>query len=139
MLKKLDTGISPVWDKACEKAFLFLKKKLLSASVLVPPNWNEPFHVYVDASLIALGCVLSQKDTKNIDHPIYFARWQLIAAEKNYTKTEREALGMIFAIQKFRHCLLGYPFTFYVDYNTLKYLINKLDLSGQLARWILLL
>ena len=139
LLKKLDVGVSPIWDKHCEEAFLILKKKLLSAPVLVPPNWVEPFHVYVDASLIALGCVLSQKDSQNIDHPIYFASRQLIGAEKNYTTTEREALGMIFVVQKFRHYLLGYPFTFYVDHDALKYLINKPDLSGRLARWVLLL
>ena len=126
-------GVSPIWDKHCEEAFLILKKKLLSTPVLVLPNWAEPFHMYVDASLIALGCVLSQKDSRNIDHPIYFARRQLIAAEKNYTTTEREALGMIFAIQKFRHYLLGYLFMFYVDHDALKYLINKPDLSGRLA------
>ena len=139
LLKKLDAGTSPIWDRACEEAFLTLKKKLLSAPILVPPNWVEPFHVYVDASLIALECVLSQKDARNIDHPIYFASRQLIVAEKNYTTTEHEALRMIFAVQKFRHYLLGYPFTFYVDHDALKYLINKLDLSGRLARWILLL
>ena len=139
LLKKLDTSISLVWDKVCEEAFLLLKKKLLFASVLVPSNWNEPFHVYVDASLIALGCVLSQNDTRNIDHPIYFVSRQLIATEKNYTTTEHEALGMIFAVQKFRHYLLDYPFIFYVDHDALKYLINKPDLSGQLACWILLL
>jgi hypothetical protein len=46
---------------------------------------------------------------------------------------------MIFAVQKFRHYLLGYPFVFYVDHDALKYLINKPDLSGRLARWVLLL
>jgi hypothetical protein len=139
LLKKLEVGAHPVWEPACEEAFIILKEKLSTAPVLVPPNWDLPFHVYVDASNIALGCVLSQKDTKNLDHPIYFASRQLIAAEKNYTTTEREALAMIFAIQKFRHYLLGYPFVFYVDHDALKYLINKLDLSGRLARWVLLL
>ena len=134
MFKKLDLGISHVWDKACEKAFLLLKRKLSSAPILVPPNWNEPFHIYVDAFLIALECVLSQNDTMNINHPIYFASQQLIAIEKNYTTTEHEALQMIFAVQKFRHYLLDYPFTFYVDHDALKYLINKPDLSGRLAR-----
>ena len=93
----------------------------------------------MDASLIALGCVLSQNDAHNINHPIYFASRQLMAAEKNYTTTEREALGMIFAVQKFCHYLLSYPFTFYIDHDVLKYLINKPDLSGRFARWVLLL
>ena len=139
LLKKLDTSVSPIWDKACEEAFLTLKHKLLSAPILVLPNWTEPFYVYVDASLIALGCVLSQKDARNIDHPIYFASRQLIATEKNYTTTKREALGMIFAVQKFCHYLLSYLFTFYIDHDALKYLNNKPDVSGRLARWVLLL
>jgi hypothetical protein len=139
LLKKLEVGAHPVWEPTCEEAFISLKEKLSTAPVLVPPNWDLPFHVYVDASNIALGCVLSQKDTRNLDHPIYFASRQLIAAEKNYTTTEREALAMNFAIQKFRHYLLGYPFVFYVDHDALKYLINKPDLSGRLARWVLLL
>ena len=88
----------------------------------------------MDASNVALGCVLSQKDDKNMDHPIYYASRQLIAAEKNYSTIEREALGMVFAVQKFCHYLLGYPFTFYVDHDALKYLINKPDLSGRIAR-----
>ena len=63
LLKILDTGVSSIWDKHYEEDFLILKRRLLSAPILVPPNWAEPFHVYVDASLIALGCVLSQKDS----------------------------------------------------------------------------
>ena len=63
----------------------------------------------------------------------------MITAKKNYTTTEREALEMIFVVQKFRHYLLDYPFTFYVDHDTLKYLIYKPDLSRRLAIWILLL
>ena len=105
-------GAHPVWEPACEKAFITLKEKLSTAPVLVPPNWDLPFHVYVDASNIALGCVLSQKDPKNLDHPIYFASRQLIATEKNYTTSEKEALAMIFVVEKFLHYLLGYLFVF---------------------------
>lgn len=66
--------------------------------ILVPLDWSEPFHGYVDASNVALGCVLSKKDSKNLDHPIYFASRQLIAAENNYTTIGREALCMFFAV-----------------------------------------
>ena len=46
---------------------------------------------------------------------------------------------MIFSIQKFCHYLLGNKFVFYVDHNALKYMINKPQLSGRIARWVLLL
>ena len=60
-------------------------------------------------------------------------------AERNYTTTEREALAVVYACRKFRHYLLGYRIVFHTDHNSLKYLINKPDLSGRIARWILLL
>ena len=39
---------------------------------------------------------------------------------------EREALGMVFALQKYRHYLLDNPFIFYMDKQALKYLVINL-------------
>ena len=85
-------GSSPVWTYECTVAFEELKRQLVSTPILVSPCWTKEFHVYVDASNVALGVVLSQKDDKNFDHPIYYASWQLVATERNYSITEREAL-----------------------------------------------
>ncbi|KAL3697673.1 hypothetical protein R1sor_011749 [Riccia sorocarpa] len=79
------------------------------------------------------------KDENNKDYPIYYASRQLNDAEKNYTTIEREALGMVYACKKFRTYLLGYSFMFHVDHSALQYLVKKADLSGQIARWVLLL
>jgi len=46
---------------------------------------------------------------------------------------------MIFSVKKFRHYLLLNLVVFFVDHMALRYLVNKLDLSGRLACWILLL
>lgn len=46
---------------------------------------------------------------------------------------------MIFAVQNLCHYLLGYKFNFHVDHDALKYMINKPQLSGRIARWVLLL
>ena len=137
LTKKSD--IAHIWTNACTKAFETLKHKLTTAPVLIPPDWEKDFEVYVDASSVAIGSVLSQKDEKGRDKPIYFASRQLTAAEKNYTVTEKEALGMIFSVQKFKHYLLGYKFNFHVYHDALKYMINKPQLSGRIARWVLLL
>ncbi|OAE22608.1 hypothetical protein AXG93_3149s1000 [Marchantia polymorpha subsp. ruderalis] len=96
------------WGEEQQTAFEELKEKLTSAPVLRSPDWNKPFHVFVDTSAFATGAVLSQRDENKRDYPIYYASRQLSAAEKNYTTTEREALGMVFAVKKFRHYLLGY-------------------------------
>jgi hypothetical protein len=73
-----------------------------------------------------------------IDHPIAFARRKLSSAERNYTTTEREGLAMVYALQKFRHYLLGSHFKMFTDHSTLKYLVNKPVLGGNICRWLLL-
>ena len=71
--------------------------------------------------------------------PVYYASRHLSFVEKNYSTMEREALGMVYNITKFRHYFLGRRFTFHVDHSTLLYLVNKQGLTGRLARWMLLL
>ncbi len=45
---------------------------------------------------------------------------------------------MVYALHKFRHYLLGNRFTFYLDHMALMYLINKSQVFGRLAKWLLL-
>jgi hypothetical protein len=73
--------------------------------------------VHVDASSIALGAVLAQPGEGDIDHPIYFASRKLSESEKNYNTTEREGLAMVYALQKFRHYLLGQHFKMFTDHS----------------------
>jgi len=45
---------------------------------------------------------------------------------------------MVYALQKFRHYLLGKHFNMFTDHSTLKYLVNKPLFGGRIYRWILL-
>lgn len=136
LLKK---GVEFVWTAARQEAFDIMKLLLSATPTLSPPNWGIEFHVTLDASGFCLGAILWQFDEKKRERPIYFSSKQMSAAERNYTTTEREALAVIYACRKYRHYLLGYTTVFHTDHDALKYLVNKPDLSGRLARWILLL
>lgn len=110
--------------------------------MLRPPKWELPFHVYCDASAEAVGSVLCQPVeglTSGRDYPVAYASRQLNPAEKNYSTTERECLAMVFSVKKFRHYLLSNKVVFYVDHLAIKYIVNNPELSGRLARWVLLL
>ena len=127
------------WDEDCQNnGFEAIKKLVAQKPILRQPKWDQVFHVHVDASRLALGAILAQPDGET-DFPMYYASRRFSQAEKAYTTTEREALGMIFSVQKFRHYLLGNFFVFYVDHQALLYLINKVVIQGRLSRWMLLL
>jgi hypothetical protein len=46
---------------------------------------------------------------------------------------------MVFSVKKFKHYLMCNSVVFFVDHMAIKYLVNKVELSGRLARWVLLL
>ena len=93
---------------------------MVVSPILVFPDWNKELHVHVDASCIALGVVLAQPSEGEIDHPITFASRKFSEVENNYTTIEREGFSMEYALQKFRHHLLGSHFKMFTDHSALK-------------------
>ena len=59
----------------CDTAFGSAKALLCSAPVLVAPNFEKPFNLEVDASMVGAGAVLLQEDDEGLDGPVsYFSR-----------------------------------------------------------------
>ena len=50
----------------CLRAFRILKKALVSAPIIQPPDWTLPFEIMCDASDYAVGAVLGQTKDKSI-------------------------------------------------------------------------
>ena len=67
--------------------------------------------------------------------PVYYTSRKLSRAERNYSTTEREALGIVYSLTKYRHYLLGRKFSFHVDHSALLYLVSKASLTGKIAQW----
>ncbi|KAL2249932.1 UNVERIFIED_CONTAM: Retrovirus-related Pol polyprotein from transposon 17.6 [Sesamum indicum] len=134
----LQKDVTFTFDEECMKAFDKLKDSLTSAPVIRPPDWNHPFEIMCDASNHAIGAVLGQKIGKD-PHVIYYASRMLDSAQSNYTTTEKELLAIVFALEKFRHYLLGTKVVVYSDHAALRYLLSKKEAKPRLIRWILLL
>jgi hypothetical protein len=75
------------WTEECQQSFDTLKQNMVTAPILVFPDWSKEIHVHVDASSIALGVVLEQPREGDIDHPLAFASRNLSIDEINYTTT----------------------------------------------------
>ncbi|RVW22983.1 Retrovirus-related Pol polyprotein from transposon 17.6 [Vitis vinifera] len=61
-----------VWDKKCQKSFEELKQFLTTAPIVRAPNWKLPFEVMCDASDLAMGAVLGQREDGK-PYVIYYA------------------------------------------------------------------
>ena len=106
--------------------------------VLKGPNRSLPFHIFTDASDTAVGASLGQKE-ESCHYAIYFISKNLTPAELNYTVTEKEALAIIHAVNKFRHYITGYKVFVHTDHSAIRHLMNKPVTSGRVTRWLLLL
>nr|GFC34835.1 reverse transcriptase domain-containing protein [Tanacetum cinerariifolium] len=115
-----------------------LKEKLTEASILIAPNWDQPFELMCDDRDYAVGVVLGKRVEKHF-WPIHYASKTMNQAETNYTITEKEMLAVVYAFEKFRSYLIMSKSIVYTDHSALKYLFPKKDAKGRLLLWILLL
>ncbi|GKU88816.1 hypothetical protein SLEP1_g3034 [Rubroshorea leprosula] len=112
------------WTPECEKSFLTLKEKLVTALVLAFPINGKIFTIYSDASKKGLGCVLMQKD-----RVIAYASWQLKPYEENYPTHDLELAVVVFALKIWRHYLYGETCEIFTDHKSLKYIFTQKELN----------
>ena len=62
------------FDDACLKSFNILKKALISAPIIQPPDQSLPFEIMCDASDYAVGAVLGQTKEKSIMQLLMLAK-----------------------------------------------------------------
>ena len=122
------------WTDIEEKAFNDLKRALTKSPVLGQAVDNMPFSIQTDASAYAIGAVLLQGEGPE-EHPIEYASRLLSSAERNYSTTEREALAIVWACNKFRGYIDGADVKLLTDHQPLKWLLTLKSPTGRLARW----
>ncbi|XP_020999520.1 uncharacterized protein LOC107489444 [Arachis duranensis] len=60
-----------IFDEKCMLAFENLKKKLSSAPIITPPDWNLPFQLMCDASDFAVGEFnIEIRDKKGVENKV---------------------------------------------------------------------
>ena len=91
-----------------------------------------------DASDLAVRAVLKHR-VEGKPYVVYYARKTLNEAQRNYTTTEKELLAVVYALDKFRSCLIGSNIVFFTYHSALKYLLTKQNSKARLIRWVLLL
>lgn len=125
-----------IWTSEAQNSFEEIRSCLIKSPIMSCPDFNRPFTIATDASNVGLGAVLSQ-ETERGEVVIAYASRTLTRGEQKFSTTERECLGLIWAIEKFRPYVEGTRFTVITDHYSLLWLFNLRDPTGRLARWAL--
>jgi hypothetical protein len=126
------------FDEKCLEAFRTLKSALVSAPIIQPPDWSQPFKIMCDASDYAVGAILGQRKEGRV-HVVYYTNKTFNEAQLNYATMDKELLAVVFAFEKFRSYIMNSKVIVYTDHAAIKYLLAKKDAKPRLICWILLL
>lgn len=136
VLLKLDNKF--VWG--CDQADAFQRLKIQLSEI---PNLSyfdpkKRTRVVADASPVALGAVLVQFDSKGDPKIISFASKSLSDVEKRYSQTEKESLGLEWAVEKFYYYLTGLEFELVTDDKPLQAIFKPTSKPPARIEWWLL-
>lgn len=126
------------WTESAEAAFNELKAALVSAPILGNPDFSRTFTIESDASDNAVGAALVQEFEDGPRVIGYFSK-KLSSTQRKYASVEKECLGVLLAINHFRHFIEGSRFKVVTDARSLLWLFTIGVESGnaKLLRWAL--
>ncbi|CUA71631.1 Transposon Tf2-11 polyprotein [Rhizoctonia solani] len=129
------------WGDKEEKGFMDIKRALCEAPVLRHPDPEKPYFLETDASGVAMGAVLSQRQEDGRLHPVAYMSKSFQGAAHNYDTHDKELLAIIEALQHWRIFLEGTadPITIFTDHRNLEYWKESRNFNRRHARWHLLL
>lgn len=115
-----------VWTTEHTKSFNTLKEALISAPVLVVPDFSKKFAIHTDASAIRVGADLTQQA-----HPLAFLSKALGPKNQGLPTYEKDYLAIIMVVAQWRCYLQIVAFTIFIDHKSLAQL-NEQKLN---TRW----
>ncbi|PIO55133.1 hypothetical protein TELCIR_23484, partial [Teladorsagia circumcincta] len=132
------------WTPECQSSFDKIKAILNSDLLLTHYDPNLPIIVAADASNCGIGATLSHRFPNGSEKVVYHTSRCLTPAQKNYSQIEKEALALIFAVQKFHRFIHGRHFKLKTDHKPLVAIFgNKKGIpvysANRLQRWATML
>mmetsp|Transcript_10862 Transcript_10862/g.32697 ORF Transcript_10862/g.32697 Transcript_10862/m.32697 type:complete len:453 (+) Transcript_10862:36-1394(+) len=115
-------------------AFTKLKEKFQQPPVLAIPDSKKPFRLRVDASDTGIAAELTQIQDEAVRLIACISR-ALAASERKWTVHEREALAIIWSLDKLKSYLVYSRFKICTDHRNLLWLLRLSADKGRLSRW----
>lgn len=133
-LRALASSDSFYWTENEENEFVYLKEDALTCiKRLGYYNTDDATELFVDASPTGLGAVLVQYDSANTPRIIACASKVLTQSEQRYPQTQKEALAVVWGVERFSFYLLGTTFVIRTDAEANQYIFNPSHRLGKRA------
>ena len=113
-------GVPFIWCKEYENAFDTLKRNLSESACLAYYDPSKELVIQVDSSKHGLGAALLQDG-----RPIEYASRALTPSERNWAQIEKEALAVLYGLQRFDQYTYGRPITVENDHKPLASILSK--------------
>lgn len=136
--KLLSKGAKFEWTKDQADSFSMIKAALSNVQNLGFYRLEDKTVVIADASPHGLGALLVQYDKDNEHRVVSFASKSLTETERRYCQTEKEALAIVWAVERFQFYLLGRSFDILTDCKALSFLFaTRSKPCARIERWVL--
>ena len=107
------------WSPQCQQAFQKAKDILSSDLILTHYDPNKQLVVATDATSYAIGGLVMYRFNDGTQKAISHASRTLTNTERSYSQIEKEALALVFAVQKFHQYIYGRKFILQSDHKPL--------------------
>ena len=118
------------------EAFERLKEIMTSPPVLTMFDPSARHIVEADSSGTACGAVLLQIGDDGVEKIVAFASRTLSDVQRRWCTTRKELYAIIFALQHWRHYLIGRKIGVRSDHSCLQYLLTSKMLTNQWSRYL---
>ena len=125
------------WSCEANKSFEELKQLISRAETMAYFKNDCQTRIISDAGPSGLGAVLTQLQNEKWQVIAYASR-ALTDVEKRYSQTEKEALGLVWACERFSLYVLGRKFELETDHKPLECIYStKSKPCARIERWVL--
>lgn len=133
-LRELSNARDFYWNQDLEDEFQYLKinawKQIKTLGYF---NREDETELFVDASPYGLGAILVQYVAESKPRIISCASKALTPAEKKYPQTQKEALAMVWGVERFSVYLLNIAFTIRTDAESNEFIFGGSHRIGKRA------
>jgi ribonuclease HI len=123
------------WGAEQQRGFEEIKEYLSKPPVLVPPQQNRPFYVYLSVGDTSIASAVIQVHD-NKEKVVFYLSRRMLDAETRYPDIKKLYLYLFFTCTELRHILLSAEIIIICKSDVIKHMLSAPVLKGRLEKWM---